>query len=158
MATFDEQRVMEQGAFLAAGISTAWLVGAVVLALALSAIGSSFVLIPVLVGIGAVAAMPVSFVLGWKLAMRAVRSRKAFWPMVGLTVLLTDIEIALVAGLGAVVLTGNLGGLLYTAIGIPYGLALYGLPGLAMAIPSAWFWEHRMRQTFNRSPDATPAE
>lgn len=149
-AKVSEMDIQTRGAFLATRISMAWLAGSVVLALILWVINSQFVVVPVLVAIGAVAALPVSFVLGWLLAVRAVRSRTAFLPMVVLTVLLTDIEIGVVVGVAAVAMSGNLTGLAYTAIAIPFGLLFYGLPGLAIAVPSAWFWEHRMRRRFSQ--------
>jgi hypothetical protein len=147
--------IQEKGAWTAAAISSAWLVGGVVGALVLAALGSSLVIVPALVAIGALAALPVSFVLGWKLTPRAVTSRSAFWPMTLLSVLLTDLELAVVSGLLVGLMDRNaVTAVGWTVIAAGFGLVIYGLPGLALAIPSAWFWEHKMRQRSNATAPA----
>jgi hypothetical protein len=143
------------GAKVAAAITLLWLVGSLVLTIWLYALASSFVALPALVLIGAIAALPVSAWLGWWLGPLAIRSRKAFLRMVFWAVFLTDVELAVVASIGFAISTRHLEALLLAPLAFVLGLLIYGLPGLALAIPSAWWWEHVMRRTF---PDSRTDE
>jgi hypothetical protein len=144
-----DREIRKRGALIAAAISLAWLTAGIIGSLWLDAIHSSFVLLPALVLIGAIAALPVSTGLGWRLAPRAVRSRKAFLPMIVWTILLTDVEIAAVASFAVAATTRQFQALLLAPLAVVFGLIIYGLPGLAIAIPSAWCWENVMRRTFS---------
>jgi hypothetical protein len=143
-----EPQVRKHGAKVAAAISALWIAGGVVVALWLNALRSGFVVVLAYVVVGAIAALPVSTWLGWRLAPLAVRSRKAFLRMTLWTVVLTDIELAVVAGFALAVITHSFGALLLAPLAVVMGLLIYGLPGLAIAIPSAWWWEHVLRSTF----------
>ena len=147
-----EAQIRRHGAKVAAAISVVWITVGIVGTLWLNALGSSLMGIPALMLAGGIAALPVSTWLGWRLAPRAVRSGKAFRRMTLWTVVLTDAEIAIGVTLGILLTSLRFEALLFLPLGFVIGLVIYGLPGLAMAIPSAWVWERAVRNTF---PEAT---
>jgi hypothetical protein len=146
-----DRQIRKRGAQVAAAICLVWLAAGAAAAVVLSALGSGYAAAPAAVALGGLAALPVASGLGWQLAPLAVGSRKAFLRMTIAVVLLTDLEIALGYAV-LVAVFGNIGSAFFVAvIAIPVGLMIYGLPGLAMAIPSAWYWEHVMRRTVTNS-------
>ena len=146
-----ERQIRKRGALVAAAICLVWLAAGVVSAVVQFGVGSGYAAAPAAIGFAALAALPVASTLGWCLAPLGVQSRKAFLPMTIGVVLFTDLELTL-GYAGLVAIFGNPGSALFVAVfAIPVGLAIFGLPGLAMAIPSAWYWEHVMRRTFTAS-------
>jgi hypothetical protein len=144
-----DRQIKKRGAIVAGAISLAWIGVGTGGAVVLYGLGSGYYAAPAYVAIGALAALPVASALGWRLGPLAARSRSAFARMTFGVVVFTDVEIAVLwFGIGGLV-TGTPSALIYGLIAIPFGLLVFGLPGLAMAIPSAWYWEHVMRRTFS---------
>jgi hypothetical protein len=151
------REIRKRGALIAALICVAWVLGGGVGWALLLPVNSAFAAVPVLVAIGGLAALPVSPWLGWKYAHDA-RSGKSFWRMTLWTVALSDLVVVVAfEALAAIAVLVNhdpnwVGDIL---LAIPVGLVIYslglvifGLPGLLLAIPSCWYWEHAMRRRF----------
>lgn len=161
-------------AMVAAAISMAWLIGGCAGWFALRVLGSDFEVVPGLIAVGGAVALLPSALLGRRYAPSAVETGRAFLPMAIWVVLLTDLEVVLAAFLSAaaVIFVGFNGyaaldpitlgtNLFWDALrGVAgavaiylLGLLIFGLPGLAMGLPSAWFWQHRMRRKFTTSTE-----
>ena len=171
-----DREIRKEGAILAATICLTWISIGVIGSVVLAVVSSGFVAVPALIAVAGTVALPVFTWLGWRYA-HAAKTRKAFLPMTILGVLLTDLEIVLsllMVGLVAFVLDWlSVGHSTMAADGLwlvpkalaaaallyAFGLLIFGLPGLLLAIPSAWFWEHDMRRTFNwRDPEVGARE
>ena len=161
------REIRKRGAVLAAAICLAWIIGGGIGWLVLLPINSAVAAVPALVALGGLAALPGFTFLGWRYALRAIASRDAFLPMTALVVLISDLVVvgAMIVAAAVAAITGfveldlanmaaaALWGIVQAAIGciVLYviGLLIFGLPGLLLAVPSSWYWEHRMRSAFS---------
>jgi hypothetical protein len=150
------------GAFTAATIALAWSAAAAPVALVLAIVDSEFVSVPALAIVGSVAAVPAAAFLGWHYAVDVGTGRSVVGRMSLLVVLLTDLLIfvawwlvSAVAIIAAKVATepmiaigeGVLASAAFALLVFVVGLVIFGLPGLVMAVPSAWAWQKSMRRS-----------
>lgn len=99
-------------------------------------------------------AVPIVLLFGWLLAPWALRAT-SFLPwltMALLTVLLNALVLGLALAVSSVFAEGATGGILilipYALLMAAYGLLIFGLPALVIALPSAYVWQRLLRAGF----------
>jgi hypothetical protein len=152
------------------GVSGAGLRLAAVIVLAWTAVGLSLILLGHALGVlvpsdtsegvgpivaavgglitaGSVVALATVPLIGWRLGRWAADARTTGGPAIGLalaTVVITDLAVSAALALIAIVSAG-LGAILLALVYFLYGFVIFGLPGFAMALPSAYLWARLMR-------------
>ena len=107
-------------------------------------------------------------VFGFRIAPGATTRSSTARPVIALattTVLACGLVIALALGLVLAVGGGDLSALWVVIPAYFYGIVVFGIPGLILALPSAYLWVRALRWTFRgsypsrkRQVDAVPSE